>query len=117
MRNPPAPLLLRAQRLRRLKWRSISEVKRWSDGLGNCSFLSALHEPPLSSSCALGREIRPRIGLVLVDSDGKRFWRVGINDSPGSIEGAVTCNNAINTDGKLARAFGANEFAAGYGWR
>lgn len=26
-------------------------------------------------------------------------------------------NNAINTDGKLARAFGAYEFAAGYGER
>jgi hypothetical protein len=30
---------------------------------------------------------------------------------------AVTYNNAINTDGKLARAFGAHEFAAGYGGR
>ena len=26
-------------------------------------------------------------------------------------------NNAINTDGKLARAFGAHAFAAGYGER
>lgn len=26
-------------------------------------------------------------------------------------------NNAIYTDGKLARAFGAHEFAAGYGGR
>jgi hypothetical protein len=26
-------------------------------------------------------------------------------------------NNTINTDGKLARAFGAHEFAAGYGER
>jgi hypothetical protein len=26
-------------------------------------------------------------------------------------------NNAINTDGKLARAFGAHEFAAGYSGR
>jgi hypothetical protein len=26
-------------------------------------------------------------------------------------------NNAINTDGKLARAFGAYSFAAGYGER
>jgi len=26
-------------------------------------------------------------------------------------------NNAINTDGELARAFGAHEFAAGYGGR
>jgi hypothetical protein len=26
-------------------------------------------------------------------------------------------NNAINTDGKLARAFGAHSFAAGYGER
>jgi hypothetical protein len=26
-------------------------------------------------------------------------------------------NNAINTDGKLARAFGAHGFAAGYGGR
>jgi hypothetical protein len=26
-------------------------------------------------------------------------------------------NNAINTDGKLARAFGAHESAAGYGGR
>jgi hypothetical protein len=28
-----------------------------------------------------------------------------------------TYNIAINTDGKLARAFGAHEFAAGYGER
>lgn len=26
-------------------------------------------------------------------------------------------NNTVNTDGELARAFGAHEFAAGYGGR
>jgi hypothetical protein len=28
-----------------------------------------------------------------------------------------SANNAINTDGKLARAFGVHSFAAGYGER
>jgi hypothetical protein len=30
---------------------------------------------------------------------------------------ASSSNNTINTDGKLPRAFGAHEFAAGYGER
>lgn len=34
-----------------------------------------------------------------------------------SIKKARKSPNAINTDGKLARAFGAHEFAAGYGER
>jgi hypothetical protein len=43
---------------------------------------------------------------------------MALNISPLPAEGnVVPPNNAINTDSKHARAFGAHAFAAGYGGR
>jgi len=96
MPNPPETLSLRAQRLRHLRWRSISEARRSSDGLDNCSFPSTSHGVLSSTSCALASEICPSIGYARGSFDGKRFGKVEINDWLGSLARvAVTYNKQL----------------------